>query len=90
MILFELQVMKDPQAQNRGSGFVGPFGVTKKWDCQSSSQEQGFEATYQKEASANLEPDTSKGKNRSVSLHVLIASFYLTDSLLEHLMKYSC
>ncbi len=89
MILFELQVMKDPEAQNRGSGFVGPLGVPNKWDCQSSSQEEGFQSTYQKEASANLEPDTSEGKNRWVSLHVPIATFHLTDSLLEHLMKYS-
>jgi hypothetical protein len=89
MILFELQVMKDPQAQNMGSGFVGPLGVPNKWDCQSSSQEEGFQSTYQKEASANLEPDTSEGKNRLVSLHVPIASFHLTDSFLEHLMKYS-
>ncbi len=81
MILFELQVMKDPQAQNMGSGFVGPLGVPNKWDCQSSSQEEGFQSTYQKEASANLEPDTSQGKNRLVSLHVPIASFHLTDSL---------
>jgi len=61
MILFELQVMKDPEAQNRGSGFVG---VPNKWDCQPSSQEEGFQSTYQKEASPNLEPDTSEGKNR--------------------------
>ncbi|CAM6064322.1 unnamed protein product [Sphagnum tenellum] len=55
--------MKDPQAQNMGSGFVG------QWDCQSSSQEEGFQSTYQKEASANLEPDTSKGKNRNNEIH---------------------
>ncbi|CAK9193921.1 unnamed protein product [Sphagnum troendelagicum] len=69
MVLFELQVMKDPQAQNMGSGFVGPLGVPNKWDCQSSSQEEGFQSTYQKEASTNLEPDTSEGKNRNNQIH---------------------
>jgi len=56
--------MKDPEAQNMGSGFVGPLGFPNKWDCQSSSQDKGFQSTYQKESSVNLEPDTSEGKNR--------------------------
>jgi hypothetical protein len=64
MIFFELQVMKGPQAQSRGSGFVGPLGVPDKWDCQSSSQKEGFQSTYQNEASANLEPGPSMEKNK--------------------------
>ncbi len=48
--------------ESAGSGYT--LGIPNKWDCQSSSQEEGFQSTYQKEASANLEPDTSEGKNR--------------------------